>query len=52
MAESVQLVLDLEEVQFVDEKGAKLLSRWKKVGVRWQGGSIFVQAQLNEYGLD
>lgn len=51
LGEVDRLVLDLEELQFIDEEGAELLRGWKERGVRWQGGSIFVRAQLQDYGL-
>ena len=52
LGEVDRLVLDLEELQFVDEAGAALLRGWKAAGVRWRGGSIFVRAQLRGYGLE
>jgi anti-anti-sigma regulatory factor len=46
------LVLDLSGVQFIDERGLELLRRWaEEEGVEVRGGSLFVQALLNQYGL-
>lgn len=46
-----RLVLDLNGVQNIDEEGLALLRRWSGEGVRLCGGSLFVRALMESYGL-
>ena len=50
--ESELLVLHLDGVQFIDGEGMGLLKRWSREGlVLLRGGSLFIQALLEEHGL-
>jgi len=51
LEEAGRLVLDLKGVQNIDEEGMALLQRWSGKGLKLCGGSLFVQALLNRYGL-
>jgi len=51
LGQGCRLVLDLSGVQFIDEAGMKLLQRWAGEGLVVRGGSMFVQAMLESYGL-
>lgn len=46
------LVLDLEGVRFVDGEGARLLRRWRAVGVVLQNPSSFKRELLREERLE
>lgn len=46
-----RLVLDLDEVRFVDRVGLELLADWTESQVVLRGGSPFVRAQLQRRGL-
>ena len=45
------LVVDMEEVRFIDGRGIALLERWTKEGVMLQGCSLFIRELLKTHGL-
>ena len=47
-----KLVLDLEDVRFIDQAGIQLLKQWSGEQLELQGGSSFVRTLLKEHGLD
>ena len=49
--ETQRLVLDLEEVKFIDWNGLALLKRWSRDRLVLRGASLFLHTRLKEYGL-
>jgi len=45
------LVLDLEEILFIDRVGLDLLEQWVGEGLQLRGGSAFIQRVLTASGL-
>jgi anti-anti-sigma regulatory factor len=46
-----KLVLDLEDVRFIDQTGLALLRQWSREQLELRGGSPFLRALLKEHGL-
>ena len=51
LRQSERLVLDLDEVQFIDRKGIALLRRWSGERLDLRGGSLFIRGLLEQHGL-
>ena len=49
--ETDRLVLDLEDVRFIDWDGLALLKRWSGDRLVLRGASLFLDTRLREYGL-
>jgi len=49
--ETQHLVLDLEDVKFIDWEGLALLKRWSGDRLELRGASMFLHERLTEYGL-
>ena len=47
-----RLVLNLQEVRFIDEAGIALLQGWSSQGLVLRGGSVFIRALLKTHGLE
>ncbi|MBI2505211.1 MAG: STAS domain-containing protein [Candidatus Latescibacteria bacterium] len=51
LQQTERLVLEIDEVKFIDHAGIQLLQRWARKRLVLQGGSPFVQVLLKEHGL-
>jgi anti-anti-sigma regulatory factor len=49
--DGTRLVLDLKGIRFIDRTGLALLEQWSSKGLRWRGGSTFIQKLLTANGL-
>ena len=51
LGQSERLVLELDDVQFIDLRGVALLRHWSGERLVLRGGSLFIRGLLEEHGL-
>jgi len=51
LGQGPRLVLDLDQVGFIDLEGADLLRGWVAVGLELRSGSLFLRELMSSYGL-